>query len=394
MASFGSLLHQLTKNLQSQSPSKTLSSRSRSRSNSPKNNRKRARQVDAKDFPPVKHIVLICPAGVQTGGPEALHQLCDKINTIINTNENDNENNNAVISISASMVYCQSNGRSISVVPRAERLGVYDRYHAPTERRNPFLNPTPISTLLIWPECWTNEMIHYLETTTTPSPCAIWWLSVNNNTGRFQDWNRTDIVHLYQSEYARQHIVQHGAKYVYPMTEYIANPPILDNTKTRPMDVLYNPLKGIHYTDEILKRSGTAFQIVPIGKGLHGQQKISPEQVREMLLQTKIYIDFGPHPGMDRLPREAALAGCLVVTNVEGAAGNHLDIPLPEKYKRKDFHVDEIHSLLKDLLSNYDARSKELDNYRAWIHGQEDRMNECISQFLNIVVTSKQPTKM
>ena len=291
------------------------------------------------------------------------------------------------------MVYCRSDGQSISFQSRAKRLEVYDRYDAPTVRRNPFVNPNPQSTLLIWPECWTNEMIHYLETTTTPSPCAIWWLSVNNNTNRFQDWNRTDIMHLYQSEYARQHIVQHGAKYVYPMTEYIADTPILDNTKTRSMEVLFNPLKGIHYTDEIVKRSGTAFHIVPIGKGLHGQQRISPEQVREMLLQTKVYIDFGPHPGMDRLPREAALAGCLVVTNMEGAAGNHHDVPLPEKYKRKNFHVDEIHSLLKDLLSNYDARSKELDNYRAWIHGQEERMNECVSQFLDIIVKGKQPTK-
>jgi hypothetical protein len=88
----------------------------------------------------------------------------------------------------------------------------------------------------------------------------------------------------------------------------------------RTSDVLYNPLKGMHYTDAIWKRSGSLIKIRPIGSGLDGRDQVSPEEVRRMLKRAKVYIDFGPHPGMDRLPREAALAGCCVVTNREDAA--------------------------------------------------------------------------
>jgi hypothetical protein len=377
MADFGSLLSQFAKDAKTLSSS-TTGSRPRSAEETTTSSRKRTRRLDdANDHPAAERIVLVCPAEVQTGGPEALHQLCDKLN--------------ATKLVSASMVYCRTNGRSVSVASRAKRLSVYDRYDAPTAKRDPFQNSNQ-ATLFIWPECWTDEMLCFLESTSS-SPCAIWWLSVDNNTRRFQEWDRTDILHLYQSEYAKQYLLDHGARHVYPMTECISDPPTPTGTETRFIDVLYNPIKGIHYTDEIRRRSGAAFQVRPIGGGPDGRVRITPEQVRGMLLQAKIYIDFGPHPGMDRLPREAALAGCLVVTNTQGAAGFDQDVPLPTKYKRKNFDVEEIHQLLKDLLENFDERSRELDDYRSWIQGQEASMTECVSKFIDIIVTSKHPNK-
>ena len=47
----------------------------------------------------------------------------------------------------------------------------------------------------------------------------------------------------------------------------------------------------------------------------------------------QVYIDFGHHPGQDRLPREAAACGCLVVTGTRGSAGFHADVPLPPALK-------------------------------------------------------------
>eukprot|EP00540_Astrosyne_radiata_P019164 CAMPEP_0116843322 /NCGR_PEP_ID=MMETSP0418-20121206/12022_1 /TAXON_ID=1158023 /ORGANISM="Astrosyne radiata, Strain 13vi08-1A" /LENGTH=163 /DNA_ID=CAMNT_0004474059 /DNA_START=20 /DNA_END=511 /DNA_ORIENTATION=- len=155
------------------------------------------------------------------------------------------------------------------------------------------------------------------------------------------------------------------------MTEYISDPPTPPpNNSTRSIDVLFNPIKGIHYTDEIRNRSGKAMGFRPIGGGLDGRIRISPEEVRSLLKQAKIYIDFGPHPGMDRLPREAALAGCVVVTNTEGAAFYEKDVPLPAKYKVKKFDVEIIHKLLTDILKHFEERTQDLKEYREWIHGQ------------------------
>ena len=72
-------------------------------------------------------------------------------------------------------------------------------------------------------------------------------------------------------------------------------------------------------------------------------------QVTAKLLRAKIYIDFGPHPGMDRFPREAALAGCMIVTNTQGAAEYYADVPIPHKYKFQAFDVYKIAMCLKEI---------------------------------------------
>ena len=132
----------------------------------------------------------------------------------------------------------------------------------------------------------------------------------------------------------------------------------------------------------MIRRSSSNFTFTPIGSI---QKRISPSEVTKLLQEAKLYIDLGPHPGQDRLPREAALAGCIVITNMEGAAYYEEDVPIPKQYKMKDFDVDVIHRLLSSSLNNYDEVSKEFDSYRDWIHGQETRMDKCIKDFLTKV---------
>ena len=82
------------------------------------------------------------------------------------------------------------------------------------------------------------------------------------------------------------------------------------------MDIVHNLKKGIHYTDEITEYlSSTKFMIKPIG---HPKPLLSKE-TRQFLSNSKMHIDFSPHPGMYCLPREVALCGCLVITNKEGS---------------------------------------------------------------------------
>lgn len=49
--------------------------------------------------------------------------------------------------------------------------------------------------------------------------------------------------------------------------------------------------------------------------------------------KSKVYIDFGNHPGKDRIPREAAISGCIVITGKRGAAAFAEDVCIPETYK-------------------------------------------------------------
>eukprot|EP00546_Thalassionema_frauenfeldii_P002630 CAMPEP_0178933114 /NCGR_PEP_ID=MMETSP0786-20121207/23067_1 /TAXON_ID=186022 /ORGANISM="Thalassionema frauenfeldii, Strain CCMP 1798" /LENGTH=372 /DNA_ID=CAMNT_0020610629 /DNA_START=69 /DNA_END=1191 /DNA_ORIENTATION=+ len=334
--------------------------------------KKRAREIDAKDFSPVEKIFLLCPAGVQTGGPEALHQLCDKLNR--------------TTSIPAYMVYVVSEGNGVTFASRAKTPASYRNYQSPIVNYDPLQQGDP-THLMIWPECWTDEMLDYLNRQFS-SMCYL-VAYVNNNTNRFKDWDRKDIFHMAQSKYATKHLLENGATHILRMTEYISDPPEPDDSTEREIDVLFNPLKGVHYTDEIRKRSGASINFRPIGGGLDGRIRLAPQEVRSLLMQGKIYIDFGPHPGMDRLPREAALAGCVVVTNMEGAAMYNEDIPLPPKYKIRTFDPETVHKLLKQILNDYKSSSSDMEEYREWIRGQQTQMTKCVSNLVEEFATKR-----
>ena len=329
---------------------------------------------------PVKSVYLACPPKVQTGGPEAMHQLCSAINK------------SDKFQGKARMLYLREDSNvGVRHSKGVGRVAAYERYDASAADGLPD-NETE---LIIWPEVWTQ---HIDSKGLVPSgkirpahQTAIWWLSVDNNNGKFKDWKRDDILHLYQSEYAKQHLVKNGAKHIIAMTEYIPNRAV-PAASERTLQVLYNPVKGIHYTDEIKRRSGKgkhAISFTPIGGGSGGRTRISPEEVVAMLGRARVYIDFGPHPGMDRLPREAAIASCIVITNGDGAAQFDTDVPIPPHYKVRKFDVDRIHRLLRRSLDEYEKRVKDFDDYRKWIGGQMERMDMCVDKFLDEVAGSR-----
>ncbi|KAL7500189.1 hypothetical protein ACHAWT_008285 [Skeletonema menzelii] len=451
---------------------------------------------------PIKTIYIACPANTETGGPEALHQLCHMINsgeyyfdettdTTINAKQegdnardefgrlitdksrnssssssssNQNEaGNKGKRQLKAFMLYLRerSFGNKSSSLEQvfgdrsSPRPSKYDKYNAPMAEHyfppHPSDYPTSTSSssnggyssdLVIWPEVWTHYIDSLQPERAMKYQSAIWWLSVNNNKGRFAPYQfieRQDILHLVQSEYARDYVrtklsaaatskdvgsggtKKNEQQHVLTMTEFIPysssefalpSTPATEETSDKEKGgndlksnlVVYNPAKGMHWTDEIIRRacgkhvkterdgsvtSGGGIRFCPIGKGPGGQERMTGEEVVELLKTAKVYVDFGPHPGMDRLPREAALAGCVVISNREGAANFDSDVPLPAEFKFAKFDVDKIYSLIKNCCSKHDEYAKKLDKYRSWILGQRVQMKACVDGMVNEVVTKR-----
>ena len=88
---------------------------------------------------------------------------------------------------------------------------------------------------------------------------------------------------------------------------------------------------------------------------------------------------------MDRLPREAALAGCVVLTNREGAANFNEDVPLPSEFKFKNFDVEKIYTKLKECCNKHDEQVGKMKLYKQWILGQEKQMEGCVDKLINHV---------
>jgi hypothetical protein len=192
-------------------------------------------------------------------------------------------------SIKAYMFYMKERHGSITLAEGVSRPSKYLQYDAPAADALPTDGIVGTdgycSDLVIWPEIWTK----YIDALQPPDKnhngylnkkyqIAIWWLSVDNNRGAFspQDFReRCDVLHLVQSYYARRYVTLNiagkkqqqlinGQAKVLDLTEFIPyatkcaaggedsskNESSDDtaNRSTRDLDVVYNPLKGMHYT--------------------------------------------------------------------------------------------------------------------------------------------------
>ncbi|KAL9184692.1 hypothetical protein ACHAXT_012662 [Thalassiosira profunda] len=361
---------------------------------------------------PVRTIYVACPAFAETGGPEALHQLCHAINSGgypcgddggdeggggASSPERRDEFGRAVVggsksgagprTVRARMLYLRERGGGGVEHVRSSRArsAKYDRYDAPPAVEMPGMTSRNddneySSELVIWPECWTH-LIDSLQPDDDLDgrkkyQIAIWWLSVNNNKGRFlpaQFAVRKDILHLTQSRYAWEYVSSkllpkrqgggpsEGGHNVMMLTEFIpyASPAFAPKLAEpaeppeRDLDVVYNTAKGMHYTDEIIRRAcgkagkadadgsigGGGLRFNPIGKG---SGRAGPADGRggggAAAAEQSVH-RFRPPPGHGPPPPRGRPG--------RGAARFDADVPLPGEFKRPSFDADEICALLR-----------------------------------------------
>lgn len=177
---------------------------------------------------------------------------------------------------------------------------------------------------------------------------------------------RKEYTHAYQSEYARLHLAKRGVTNLHPLKDYINTDFTANNSaqERRPV-ILYNPKKGIEFTRKLIE-AASDLTFIPL-------EHLSREELQQLFATSMLYIDFGSHPGMDRLPREAAANGCCILTGKRGAAANDVDIPIEAAYKldEKTTPIQDIINRMRDLLAHYDTHYPHFEAYRQMIGKQE-----------------------
>ncbi len=320
-------------------------------------------------------IYVLCPANLKTGGTELLHQLVYNLNRL---------------------------GKRALITYYYE--GKYADYD----------NPTPVDF-----KCYVSEYArlnsiedHKKNILVIPEICIgkhrkykriqkiLWWLSVDNykkSIGKlnrlkrygFGSWakhlwlndytRRTDIfsfdLHLFQSYFAKDYIKSLGIKdeQMAYLSDYI-NDTYFSIPKGIPRKdiVLYNPKKGIDFTKKIIEHSNDIeYKAI---------QNMSTQEVFQLMISSKVYIDFGNHPGKDRIPRESAMCGCCVITNRRGSANYHTDVPIPDdsKFTDDDNDIFNIIERIKECLNNYEIKVNEYKEYRDFIRGEKQAFSASI----------------
>ncbi len=180
--------------------------------------------------------------------------------------------------------------------------------------------------------------------------------------------------YLAQSFYALNHLTNKGIpnEKIFFLSDYLNEDflKIKTDLSKKQNIVTYNPKKGYNFTKKIIKMASD-IKFVPI-------INMTPKQVIEALQKAKVYIDFGNHPGKDRIPREAAILGCCVITGKRGSAAFYEDVPIPDEYKFEDKkeNVPEIINKIRDCFDNFNESYQDFNYYRELIHKEPQKFLE------------------
>ena len=312
-----------------------------------------------------KKIYIVCPPKIATGGPEALHQLGSVL---------------IKLGLDAKMLYSKYMLNPVHPF--------YEKYKVPYVRKI----VDSQETLIIIPESMTNLIAKY-----PLSEKKIWWLSFDfyeilmnhrerkKNTiqnllsskkyeeYRFEPNKR--VTHWYQSHrtklFLETKILDNQIAYLcdYVTELFFDDLPDLKEIKKENI-ITYNPKKGLEVI-ETFKNELPQYTWVPL-------EGMTREEMRDVLRKAKLHVDFGYFPGRDKIPREALVSGCCLLTGRGGTAEFPEDLGIPEKYK---LHSNEqkqeiIIPLIIKLMTNFEEARNEFIPFREFVMNEKKRMIE------------------
>lgn len=237
-------------------------------------------------------VYVLCPAYIKTGGPELLHQLVYKLN---------------MINIKAFVTYYGINEHDDNYTNDDFKKYVNDYKTIDDiidDEKNVLITPESIKAIKN-----TKKFLKIRK--------AIWWLSVDNFLKGYKIINplkkigitnflkallHNEILfnfkvvkkmkyHLCQSYYAMDFLENKKISNALYLSDYINELYLNVKKEQIPVkedNILYNPKKGIKFTKKIIN-SAKSLNWIPI-------QNMTTEEVRQILLKSKVYIDFGNHP--------------------------------------------------------------------------------------------------
>ena len=317
-----------------------------------------------------KKILVVCPAGAVTGGPEALHQLTAHMNAL---------------GLPAFMCYLPFSKLAKPPQP-------YERYHT---QSMPYEDVS--GNLIIFPEVYP-----MLALKVKHANAALWWLSLENflerrHISRLHDqvryikrvlqrrrpWggakNLKNLLHFSQTEHSTQYLKSCGINpipLIDSINEDFLSDKYLNQINHKKNIILYNPTKGLKTTQQLIVRY-PQWEFLPL-KGLNR------DQLSQSLYNSKLYIDFGHHPGRDRMPREAAMHGCCLITGKLGSAGNYIDLPIPSQYKfdsNNPNFIETFGELTKNIMDEFPEHYANFDVYRKWLQNEPKIFKQQIADF-------------
>ena len=223
--------------------------------------------------------------------------------------------------------------------------------------------PNPLKSIELTDSDWwiVPELYAPLVASIAVAKRAIWWLSVDWFQSSHpqllypsilrQFLQQDNLVHLYQSNYAKEFLLSNGARTLHPLFDYTTDSLRMEQSdrylQNKTVDFSFFPRKGGNLAQQFIQASQNTFSHLAI-------QDMTQVQVKTTLAQSRIYIDFGHHPGKDRVPREAACMANIIFLHDQGSARFYEDHPLNPWYlfTSSDLLNGTLHSKVSAVLED------------------------------------------
>lgn len=319
-------------------------------------------------------IIIFCPPKKVTGGPEALHQLADRLDKI------------GVKNVFMHYIPKKSNAK-------AKNYSVYNTIEIDSVEDH-------ADNILIVPESMTFLVKKY-----PLSQKVIWWLSVDFykilmdyrirkqsffTKLFFQQKDKEyyfealpNVFQWAQSYRSSVYLKDHGIpeNQIDYVCDYI-NPSFVENNTNILKDfsdrkVLYNPKKG---KDEIsaLIRNSPELNWVPI-------QNMNADQIKDLMSKSLLYVDFGENPGRDKMLRESVSQDCCIISGKNGSSAYYEDLMIPDEYKFEfsENTIPVIISKIKEVLENYPDHIAQFSTYKNVVLHEEAVFEKKLKEIFN-----------
>lgn len=319
-------------------------------------------------------IIIFCPPKKVTGGPEALHQLADRLDKI------------GVKNVFMHYIPKRRNAK-------ASNYSVYRTKETTSVEDHP-------DTILIIPESMT-----FLVKKFPLSQKVIWWLSVDfykilmdyrirkqsfftqlfyqQKDKEYYFEALPNVFQWAQSYRSSVYLKKHGIpeSQIDYVCDYI-NPSFTENKNSTAKDlndrkVLYNPKKGKEEISLLIKNS-PELNWIPI-------QNMNAQQIKELMSTSLLYVDFGENPGRDKMLRESVSQDCCIISGKNGSSAYYEDLMIPDEYKFefKEDKIPAIISKIKEVLENYSDHIPQFLKYKNVVLNEEAVFENKLKEIFN-----------
>lgn len=330
---------------------------------------------------------ILCPANFATGGPEALHQLGQHLK---------------LLGHQVFMYYFKNETGENPVHKSYEKYGLQYVENINNSKHNLIILPETHLGPIFKPEYSALKKI-------------IWWLSVTNyhivlnqakedvkhkkfyeiksflNPKKYPPLptlvalKKKKVLNLAHSHFSVDFLKINNMEIIGKISDYMSDSfyEKVNSASIKEDIILYNPKKNGEYLNKI-KALSADLNWKPL-------INMSSDEVAFWMNKSKLYIDFGYHPGQERMPREAILMGCCVITGSQGSAAFHDDVPLPEGFKfneTKDSPIDVVNQI-SITLNDFHNKIKLFEDYRKTIVAEKENFELAVENVFGKIEKTK-----